>query len=182
MTNKPITKLIISIATLIGLSNIMLAGGHDNVIDISKTDIFERLVNFILFILLLWYLIADKLKAILSARSRDIANQLSESQSRIKEARNKKEQAQLHLTEARQKAKEILETARKEALIFEREIEEKTKEQITYLVKNNEESMQFQARMLQKEIIKEVLEEMLSSENIQTTSNDYINILEKRIA
>ncbi|RDU73828.1 hypothetical protein CQA66_00195 [Helicobacter aurati] len=175
-------KLMMVVFSLFGLTNLVFAGGHDGVIDISKTDILERLINFVIFVLLLWYLVADKLKNILSSRSRDIANKLSESQSKIKESRSKKEQAQLRLKEANQKAKEIIEVAKKEALLSKREIEEKTKEQIAYLIKNNEESMQVQARLLQKEIIQEVLEEIFSSQKISLTSNDYIKILEKKVA
>ncbi|STQ86985.1 hypothetical protein LS73_006840 [Helicobacter muridarum] len=171
----------IAILTLVGLSGILFAsqGGH---IDISKTDIFERLVNFIIFVVLLWYLVADKLKAILSARSIDIANRLSESQMRTKQAKSKKEKAKIELEDTKQKAKSIIETAKKEALISEKEIEEKAKEQILYITKSNEESMKFQAKAFQKQIIQEVLQEILSSNKIQLTSNDYINILEKKVS
>lgn len=174
-----VMRFILMLA-LVGLSSILFAS-QDGVVDISKTDIFERLVNFIIFVILLWYLVADKLKAILSARSINIANKLSESQIKTKEARSKKEKAKIQLEEAKQRAKEIVEAAKKEALVSEKEIEEKTKEQILYIAKNNENSMKFQAKIFQKEIVQEILQEILYSNKIHLTSNDYINILEKKV-
>ena len=148
----------------------------------SPTYTFERVVNFAIFVVLLWYLVADKLKAALLARSNSIASRLSESQSKVKEAREKKERALADLADAKNSARDIIDIAKREALISVRHIEESTKEQVAYLMKSNEEALDFREKSFRKQVILEVLDEAFASDRIKLKSGDYVAILEKRVA
>ncbi len=150
-------------------------------VDISKTDIVERLINFAIFVALMWYLLADKAKKILSDRSNSISERLSQTQSKVREAREKKERALKRLKEAREQAIEISNIAKKEANMSVLQIEEKTKEQISNLIKANDEAIEFQEKLLQKQLIAEILQEIFSSKALELDSYDYVSILEKKV-
>ena len=164
-----------------GLCGIVYASSEAHVMDISKTDIISRLANFIIFVILMWYLLTDKLKSILKQRSQDIANKLSQTQIKVRESRDKKEMAQQRLQEAREQAKEILDTAKKEARVSVLRIEDKTREQIANLLRANEEAMEFQEKMLQKQLVSEILQEIFASSKLKLETQDYFEILEKRV-
>ncbi len=164
-----------------GLCGISYASNQTHVMDITQTDIIERLINFVIFVALMWYLLADKLKSILHERSQAISDKLSQTQTKVRESREKKEKAQQRLKEAHEQAAEILSTAKKEAHASVLRIEEKTKEQIAGLIKANEEAMEFQEKMLQKQLVAEVLQEAFASPKLKLDTQDYVGILEKKV-
>lgn len=163
------------------LCGVAHASGATHAMDISKTDIIERLINFIIFVALMWYLVADKLKSMLQERSHGIAQKLSQTQTKVRESREKKEKAQQRLQEAREQAKDILDTAKKEAHISVLNIEEKTKEQIANLMRSNEEAMEFQEKVMQKQLVAEILQEIFTSHTLNIEARDYVGILEKKV-
>lgn len=174
-------RYIFTTLLCLGLFGIAYASGEAHAMDISKTDIIERLINFIIFVALMWYLLADKLKSMLHERSQLIANKLSQTQTKVRESREKKERAQQRLQEAKEQAKEILDTAKKEAHASVLRIEDKTKEQIANLLRANEEAMEFQEKMLQKQLVAEVLQEIFASPALKLEAQDYVGILEKKV-
>lgn len=148
-------------------------------VDISKTDIVERSINFIIFIAILWYLLAGKLKAFFSARREKIAQRLSEVQEKLKIAKNNKEQALRKLEEAKEQASQILANAKKEAYLIAQKIEEQSSVDIEIMRKNSEILMEFEQRKMEKEVVDEVLQEVFAQSKLNTT--EYVNILEKKV-
>lgn len=171
-------NIFILLSITILLFSVANAAGHSPM-DISKTDIFERSINFIIFIALMWYLVADKLKTILRERVESISLKFSQTQSRVKDSREKKEKAQQRLKEAQEQAAELIKNAKQEANIAIQRIEEKTKEQIANLIKTNEEAMEFQERLLYKQVVAEVLQEIFTDSTLN--AQDYVNLLEKKV-
>lgn len=174
---KKITITLISLAT----SGILLASPHES-LDVSNTDIIERLINFIIFVALLWYLVANKLKAILKQRSDDIASKHTLAQDRIKISHQNKAQALERLKVAKQKAQDIISTAKKEAYIISSQIDENTKEQIQHIIKSTDEAMTLEYRALQKKIVANILKETFESKSLALSSKDYVNIINKRVS
>lgn len=164
------------------LAVVSLHANEHHVIDISKTDILERTINFVIFVALMWYLVAGRLKAILKERSDGISLRLSQTQTKVREARDKKEKSQQRLKHAHDQAAEIIKIAKQEAAISVKHIEDKTKEQIASLIKANKDAMEFQEKQIQKQIVSEVLQEAFSSPKFRLETQDYVNILEKKVA
>lgn len=154
----------------------------DKPVDISQTDIVERTINFVIFAALMWYLLAGRVRKILSDRTKSISDTLSNTQIRIKESREKIEQAKERLKEANELAAEIIKNAKQEAMVAVRHIEEKNKEQIASMLKANEEAMKFHERLLQKQLLTEVLDEVFASDSLKVSSNDYADIISKKVS
>ena len=66
-----------------------------------ETDIVQRTVNFIIFAGILWYLLADKIKAFFSDRTLSIQAELDKVQDTLKASKDKVSDAQKKLEEAK---------------------------------------------------------------------------------
>ena len=151
-------------------------------VNIVDTDIIERTINFAIFVVILWYLSANKIKQALKDRQKSIANQLNAVQDKLSQSRLKKEEALKALEETKQKAQEIILNAKKEAEIIASNINKQCATDIEIINRNHQERIEFEQKRMKKIVINDVIGELLSNNNMQLSKNDYIDILFKRVA
>ena len=148
----------------------------------TNYDIVQRTVNFIIFAAILWYLLADKIKAFFSARSLSIQAELDKVQDTLKASQDKVADAQKKLEEAKKIAAEIVESAKADVDSVKQKVATAVDADISNLNKNLEEMMKVQTSKVKKQVVAEVLEELLSSENIKLTQSELANIVLKKVA
>ncbi len=153
-----------------------------NEVDIANSDIIERTINFIIFAVILWYLLANRLKTMLKARQDGISSQLNAVQEKLAQSQLKKEEALKALEAAKQQADDIINSAKKESIIITNHIEEQCNNDIEILKKNHQELLDFEQKKMKKAVINDVLDELLNNNNITLSKKDYIDILRKRVA
>lgn len=151
-------------------------------VDISHTDFSERVINFIIFLAILWYLGAHRLKALLQSRQQEISSRFEQAQDRINEAKRDREQAQKQLEEAQKKAADIIATARKEAVVIAQKYEEQCSVDIENLIKSSESLMFFEQRKARVELVESVLKELFNSNAADIDTQEYVRILNKKVA
>lgn len=154
---------------------------YDGSLAISDTDIFERSINFVIFATLLWYLVAGRVRDMLYARQKQISDTLSEAQERIRQLHARREDASMRLKEAKIQAQEIVANANKEAILVVSHIDEKYKEQVEYLMKSNEDAMNFESRKVYNEVIREALHELFK-DGVSLSNKDYIDLIERKVS
>lgn len=147
-----------------------------------ETDIVQRTVNFIIFAGILWYILADKIKAFFAERSLSIQAELDKVQDTLKASQEKIKDAQKKLEEAKKIATEIVEGAKADIDSVKQKVATAVDTDIANLNKNLEEMMKVETSKAKKEVVTEVLEELLSSENIKLTQNELVNIVLKKVA
>lgn len=147
-----------------------------------ETDIVQRTVNFIIFAGILWYILADKIKAFFAERSLSIQAELDKVQDTLKASQDKVKDAQKKLEEAKKIATEIIEGAKADIDSVKQKVATAVDTDIANLNKNLEEMMKVETSKAKKEVVTEVLEELLSSENINLTQNELVNIVLKKVA
>lgn len=147
-----------------------------------ETDIVQRTVNFIIFAGILWYLLADKIKAFFANRTLSIQAELDKVQETLKASQDKVSDAQKKLEEAKKLATEIIEGAKADIDSVKQKVATAVDVDIANLNKNLEEMMKVQTSKVKKQVVAEVLEELLSSENIQLTQSELANIVLKKVA
>ena len=146
----------------------------------GDTDIVARLINFLIFVAILWYLIADKVKGFFKGRKEKIAKRFQEIEEKLKETKEQKEALKIDLEEAKIKANEIIEDSKKEAEIIYNNIIKETKEEIELYKKHFEEFKEIELKKAKKEALKEYLEDVLK--DIHITSEDAAKIVLKKVA
>ena len=147
-----------------------------------ETDIVQRTVNFIIFAGILWYILADKIKAFFAERSLSIQAELDKVQDTLKASQEKVKDAQKKLEEAKKLATEIVEGAKADIDSVKQKVATAVDSDIANLNKNLDEMMKVETSKAKKEVVAQVLEELLSSENINLTQNELVNIVLKKVA
>ena len=147
-----------------------------------ETDLIQRTVNFIIFAGILWYLLADKIKAFFAERSLSIQSELDKVQDTLKASQDKVTDAQKKLAEAKKIATEIVEGAKADVDSVKQKVATAVDSDIANLNKNLDEMMKVEISKAKKEVVTQVLEELLSSENIKLTQDELANIVLKKVA
>jgi F-type H+-transporting ATPase subunit b len=148
----------------------------------TQTDILQRTVNFLIFIGILYYLLADKAKEFFSSRTASIQAELDKVQQVLKDSTTKVEDAKIELENAKKLANEIVETANADIETIKASIEQNLTQEIAYLNKSFDEKVEIETKKIKKEVVEQILDELLSSENISISQNDLTNIVLKKVA
>jgi F-type H+-transporting ATPase subunit b len=155
----------------------LFANEHD-----IQTDILERSVNFLIFVAILYYLLANKAKEFFGQRTTSIQNELDNVQKILKESKLKEDDAKKELENAKKIAKEIVDSANCEIDSINSRIEQNIENEISHLIKSFEDKIEVETKKAKKEIVKEILDELLKSDNIKISQNELSNIVLKKVA
>lgn len=146
-----------------------------------ETDFLPRAVNFIIFIAMLVYLLANPIKDFFKGRSADIANQLNEIEEKLQAAKDEKREAQTRLDASEKKAEEILVDAKAEAKIMAEKIADANVNELAVLEKQLEEKMTLDERRSAREAIDEVLSENITNDDIMIDENKVVEIISNKV-
>ena len=151
-------------------------------VSIENSDFVMRSVNFVIFVALLWWLVAKWIKGALKARQDNIASQLNAVQDKLAQSKAKKEVALKELEKSKSLAKDIVEGAKREANILRDGIALQCKNDSEMLRKSHAERLNFEQKRIKKAVIAEVLDELLADKNIALDKKAFVEILTKRVA
>jgi F-type H+-transporting ATPase subunit b len=143
----------------------------------AGTDIIPRTINFLIFVAILWYLIGNKAIAFFKSRKEGIAAKFQEVETRLREAKTKKETLEAKLEEAKATAKTIIEDAKKEADVIYKQTLENGKLEIEGMEHLFETYKESEIRKAKREIVKVYLENILK--DIHIGSEDAAKIILK---
>jgi len=169
-----VKRLLILLLALSPLALMASTGG--------ETDILQRTVNFIIFIAIGYYLLADKIKAFFAARTADIQAQLDKVQDTLKASQQKVEDAQKTLEESKVLASSIIEEANESVASIKAQVEADVESEISHLSKALDAKIENETRKVKNQVIEEVLNELLKSDNIELSQDDLANIVLKKVA
>jgi F-type H+-transporting ATPase subunit b len=170
------------IITLVGLSvSMLLAGEHAAAthVSVSDTDFIPRVVNFVVFVGILWYLLADKVKTFYADRSQSIADSFAEVEERLKESEKQKADLKREVEEAHKKADEIIKSAKKEVELLKSKIIENAKNDIEMLNKQFNEQKAYEESKMKKEVVETYLNNLVK--DIHLSSEEVANIVTKKV-
>jgi F-type H+-transporting ATPase subunit b len=167
------------VVVILGLVSLTLFGSEHSHVSISDTDFVYRLVNFIIFVGILWYLLADKVKTFYANRSQAIADSFNEVETKLKESQAHKIELQAEVEEANKKAQEIIEDAKKETEILKANIIESAKVEIGMLNRQFEDYKSYEESKMKKEVVKTYLDNLVK--DIHLSSEEVANIVTKKV-
>ena len=147
-----------------------------------ETDFFPRVVNFIIFASLLYYLIANPIKSFFKGRTESIAARLNEIEEKLQAAKDEKKEAQNRLKESEKKAEEILVDAKAEAALLADKIATANEEELVILEKQFAEKIALEERKAAREVVDEVLSENITNDDIALDQAKIVEIISKKVA
>lgn len=149
-------------------------------VDISQSDIVDRTINFAIFVAILWYLLANRIKLALQARKDGISAQLNSVQEKLAASKAQKAESLRKLEDSKRQASDIINNAQREIAIIKQNLDKQHKNDLEILKHNHQELLNFEQKRMKKLVINEILEELLSTNDIKLSKSDYIDILLKR--
>lgn len=147
-----------------------------------ESDIVERVINFIMFVAILYYLLADRIKEFFVGRKNQIAEELELVQQRLKESKKKKEEAEMKLQSAKKAAEEIIASAKKEVSVIKEQGEASKKQTLENLAHSYHENMDLEKKKAQREVVREIVEDLFSDSGMQMEDDGYAQIILKKVA
>lgn len=151
-------------------------------VSIEESDFIQRVINFVIFVAILWYFAFDSIKGIFTNRTKSISAHLQEVQECLQKAKLDREAANKKLEASKEKAKEIVNAAKQEAYNIEQRYNEMIKRDIEILKHTLEVNMEFECRKAIQEGVDEVLSALVKNDDIRLNKEDYVNIISKRIS
>jgi len=155
----------------------LLANDHD-----VQTDIIQRTVNFAIFVAIIYYLLADKLKTFFSDRTKSIQAELDKVQETLEESKKKVQDAKDELENSKKIANELVNDANSDITNIKNKISNTFDSEISNLTTSFDDKLLIETRKMKKQIVAEVLEELLSDDNISIKQDDLVNIILKKVA
>lgn len=170
-------KYVLCVVLAMVLPNFVYASGG-----FEQSDFIPRLINFTLFIAVLWYFTFARIKAIFVNRKTHIASQLQEIQNKLHKTQKDKDEALKKLEESKKKAQEIVDVAKKEVAIISQRFAQQTQVQIQALMQSAQANMEFEQTKAMREVVESMLSDIIHSKDMQLDNEDYVHIITKRIA
>ncbi len=179
----------LALLSLLMVPAILLASGHADAESTRyfaqtgrETDFLPRLVNFIIFASLLYYLIASPIKNFFVGRKEGIAGQLKEIENKLQAAKDEKKEAQARLDESSKKADQIIADAKKEAILLAQKITETNEGELILMDKQFAEKMTSEERKAARAAIDEILNENITNDDIMINESKVVDIISKKVA
>ena len=147
-----------------------------------ETDILERTVNFFIFVAIMYYLLSDKLRTFFGERTESIQSELDKVQEILKESDKKLVDAKQEVENAKKVADELISTATSEVEAIKTKIDVATEQEIASLSKSFDNKTELEVRKVKKEVVENVLNQLLSDDNIALSQKDLANIITKKVA
>ncbi len=148
----------------------------------GSTDIVQRTVNFLLFAGIIYYLIAEPIKAYFAGRTQGIANELDKVQEKLRDSKTAKETALLKVEEAKKFAADLLTSSKKENKILNEQIMKQNEMDLENLSKQNVTKMDFEQRSMVRDIVSEIMTEALNDQNTSVDKSAMAEIIMKKVA
>ena len=166
------------LVTLLAMSTIALASSAEG----GSTDIIQRTVNFILFAGLVWYLVAEPMKAYFNARSQGVADELKKVQDKLNETIALKKEALAKISDAEKYADALAISSKKENKVINDNIMVQCEVELENLAKQNISVTEFEQRKMVRTVVENVLNEVLSQSSDSFDKKAMADVILKKVA
>lgn len=175
-------KNIALVATVLIPSLVLASGAEHHDITMFNSDFFYRVFNFAIFAGLLYYLIANPIKAFFTGRTERIANQLREIEEKLEASKQDRLNAEENLVKAEAKFKEIVADATNEAKMLSTNIAEKNEYALSLLEKQAEDKKALEHKKATRETIDNLLNDGFENSDIAVDEAKVVSLISKKVA
>ncbi|MBC8236986.1 MAG: F0F1 ATP synthase subunit B [Helicobacteraceae bacterium] len=166
------------LVTLLAMSTIALASSAEG----GSTDIIQRTVNFLLFAGLVWYLVAEPIKAYFNSRSQGVADELKKVQDKLNETIALKKEALAKISDAEKYAEALAVSSKKENKVINDNIMVQCEVELETLGKQNASLTEFEQRKMVRTVVENVLNEVLSQSSDSFDKKAMADVILKKVA
>ena len=148
----------------------------------AGSDIVQRTVNFLIFVGLIWYLVAEPVKNYFTSRSQSIADDLKRVQEKLNESITLKRDALAKISEAEKFAEELDKSSKKENKIINDKMMLQCDSDLEGLVKHQASLIDFDQRNMVRSVVEDIVKETLEQSSDTFDKEAMANVLVKKVA
>jgi len=153
----------------------LAAGGSDY-------DIIPRVVNFLIFVAILYYFTASAFRTFFKNRILKISSRLDEIQKKLLESKTKKFEVNKKLEEAKANAANSLMMVKKEVEILVNSIQAETQNELLLMDKQFEEQKNYALRKMEKELVSQILVDVFNDSDFVLRQDEIIDMMMKKVS
>jgi F-type H+-transporting ATPase subunit b len=170
-----INVLFLTIA-LGGLSSLFASSGS------GDTDIAPRTLNFVIFAAILYYLIADPIKAFFVERKAKITSALEMRESKLKAAKSAVVDAEQYLVDSKKLADELLKTANSDVVLLKERAKQAALNEIATLEKQFNDDCELMKKKTVMRAVEEELSQIFTIKGYGVSDQEFAQIFAKKVA
>ena len=174
-------KNIALIATVL-VPSLVLAGHGEHHVTMFDSDFFYRVLNFSIFAGLIYYLVANPIKAFFVGRSEGISSQLEEIEAKLQASKDERLLAEENLAKSEDKAKELKADALNEAKVLATNIAEKNAALLSQLEKQALEKQELETKKAMRNTIDNVLNDGMTNDDITVDESKVVSLISNKVA
>jgi F-type H+-transporting ATPase subunit b len=176
-----LNKITLAIAFVLPVIAVASGAEHHEV-SMSNSDFWSRVINFSIFVALLYYLAANPIKAFFKGRSEGIANKIKEIEAKLNASKEAVKVAEANLVSSQEKAETIKQDSVSEGAILAENIANKNSDTLTSLEKQSSETMAHESKKMAKDTINSLLQEGISNDDIAVDESKVVSLVSKKVA
>ena len=148
----------------------------------AGSDIVQRTVNFVIFVGLIWYLVAQPVKDYFTSRSQAIADDLKRVQEKLNESISLKKDALAKISEAEKFAEELDKSSKKENKLINDKIMLQCDSDLEGLTKHQASLIDFDQRNMVRSVVEDIVKETLEQSSDNFDKKAMANVILKKVA
>jgi len=165
------------------LPSLVLASGHEHKeVTLLGSDFLFRVLNFSVFVGLIYYLAANPIKEFFVGRADGIAKQLEEIDAKLQASKDDRLAAEENLVKAESKAKEIVADAANEAKLLSSNIAEKNEAALVQLEKQAVEKQALESKKATRATIDTLLNDGFGNDDITVDEAKVVSLISNKVA
>lgn len=175
---RGLVNVLFILVTIGGLSALFASSGEGH----GHTDIAPRTLNFLIFAAILYYLIADKLKAFFAERSSKISAALEAREAKILAAKAELKEAEEYFANSKKLAEELIITTHNDVKLGVEKIEQNTVKDIALLEKQHGEDCELLKKKTVMRAVGEELHQIFTIKGYGVSDAEFAEIFAQKVA
>lgn len=148
-------------------------------VSLAQSDFVERVINFVIFALIIWYLGSSRIKQIFIQRKMKIVHEFDKLQEEEKEMKKTVEKTENLLADAQNKAKEIVANAKKEAFVIAQQFDSALERDIKTIASSFDERLKQERKKMLCDEVASTIDQSL--QKVRISQDSCMEILTKGI-
>ncbi|MCE3046892.1 hypothetical protein [Helicobacter kayseriensis] len=148
-------------------------------VSLAQSDFVERVINFVIFALIIWYLGSSRIKQIFTQRKMKIVHEFDKLQEEEKEMKKIVEKTENLLADAQNKAKEIVGNAKKEAFVIAQQFDSDLERDIKTVASSFDERLKQERKKMLCDEVASTIDQSL--QKVRISQDSCMEILTKGI-
>jgi len=176
-----LNKIALAIAFVLPVIAMASGTGHHEV-SMSNSDFWARVINFSIFIGLLYYLAANPIKAFFKGRQEGISKSFKEIEEKLNASKEAAKVAEENLVASQLKAEELKKESVSEGAILAENIAKKNADMLSALEKQSVEKMEHESKKMAKNTVDTILKDAITNDDIAIDESKVVSLVSKKVA